>query len=364
MNSSAYQYEMDASLPYLEPIVHTDFGEEIPYYDEELGVGQSHGHSEMVYTISTALKTVAAETPYHYISDHPVWYWDENLKKKVFFPDFSLVKTDHIKSVTAQQMLLVGEIVTTHHKAKREKDTVRMYERNQAHRVPEFLLLFPEMDDDRVLTWYVLRNGKYEPLIPKNGIYESVVIPGLAIEPIPKEDWRLGCKFKALWRGRLIRTSMEEYALRREAEWRAQEHLETIDVHVYRANVAEQEAIAERMRAKEEKQRAEAEKQRADAERQRADAEKQRADAEMQRAEAERQQAMAEMQRAEAERQQARTEMQRAEAEKQRAEAEKIRADLEKLKTEEKSRQVIEEKQRADRLEAELEALKRRLAGE
>ena len=78
---------------------------------------------------------------------------------------------------------------------KEAKDTVLMRDRNAAHGVQEFVLIYPEPDDARSVVWYRddERTGRYQVApLPADGRYRSVAIPGLELEVLPPNEWTPG----------------------------------------------------------------------------------------------------------------------------------------------------------------------------
>jgi len=137
--------------PPIDREVPSDFGLCIPYYDEELGVGHGEVHEHAVWFLSTVLRTVARERDLVYHSDYPVRYIDHrNNKQKQFYPDFLLARADTPKKVTADDLLFVLEVVSTDDRRKERKDTVVMRALNEYNEVDEFVLYFPDIEDDSI----------------------------------------------------------------------------------------------------------------------------------------------------------------------------------------------------------------------
>ncbi len=247
--------------PRLVPEVHTDFGElMIPFYDEELDVAQNHEHKDVIFYAGEMLRSVTVMAELWFHADNPIWYWDYQLgEQKVFYADLAISRAENPKAVTANDLLLVVEVVTTWHKAKMEKDTVRQRELNRRNLVPEFLLFFPDMDDDRILQWYFLdRQGRYILRQPVDGRYLSQSIPGLAIMPLPRESWEPGRKCRFFYKGTPLLPREDEHEARVEAERRAYHQLHQSEMAIAReqqARMAAQEearAAVERARKAEE----------------------------------------------------------------------------------------------------------------
>jgi Uma2 family endonuclease len=177
----------------------------IPYYDHELDIPQSIPHAEMVHDFGNFLRQVASAAALRVQSDNPIWYWiAETSEQKPFYPDYALAEPVDLSRITALDLRLVVELVSTATPAKEQKDTVRMRELNAANGVPEFLLLYPEPEDRRALRWFSLddTNGGYrEWPVPDDRRYRSQSVPGLEIEVLPPEAWQPGRKVRLWYRG-------------------------------------------------------------------------------------------------------------------------------------------------------------------
>lgn len=214
----------------LAPRVHTEYGG-TPYFDEELQVAQSAAHRIMVAESAPVLAAVAEEAGLTFLSDEPIWYLHpESDEQKAYYGDLVLGRAVERGRITAADLLLVIEAVSTNDRRKELKDTRFQPLLNEYNHVPELALVFPEMDDARALTFYRLVDGQYtEQVIVPGGCAESAAVPGLSLRVLPRERWSAGYKLDVFYRGEL------------------------------RPRLA-----AERRRAEQEKQRAEQEKQRAD----------------------------------------------------------------------------------------------------
>jgi hypothetical protein len=234
-----------------------------------------------VFDIGPILEVLCEELGLRFLSDHPIWYADPATdEQKVFYGDLVVARPTEVERITAADLLIVIEVVSSTYPRKEVKDTSFQRALNEYNEVPEFGLLFPEPDETRTLHWCRLHPGEvpYRELraTPGSSVTSSGV-EGLEFRVLPRDQWAPGRKIEVWYRG-VQRLSL------------AKEH---------------QRAEAESQRAETESQRAETERQRAEAERQRAEAERQRAETEHQRAEAASQRAETEHQRAEAERQRA-----------------------------------------------------------
>ena len=142
--------------PYPRPPIDrdepSDFGLCIPHYDEELGVSHGEAHEHAVRLLGNALSRVARVRGLVYHSDYPVRYIDHRTnEQKQFYPDFILAQADTPKKVTADDLLFALEVVSTDDPRKERKDTVVMRELNEYNEVPEFVLYFPDTEDERAL---------------------------------------------------------------------------------------------------------------------------------------------------------------------------------------------------------------------
>ena len=173
-----------------------DFGAEIPYYDEELDVGHGSAHEKAVWYLATLLRTIARRLGLVYHSDYPVRYIDHRTgKEKQFYPDFFLAKADTPERVTADDLLLAVEVVSTNDKRKARKDTETMRELNEYNGVPEFVLYFPKADDDRSVRWFRLEGETYVEIErDESGYYTSASVPTLRLRVLPRDLWEDGNK--------------------------------------------------------------------------------------------------------------------------------------------------------------------------
>ena len=194
----------------IQPRLHRDFGSHTPFFDEELSLMQSRAHMKAVLFLSGALDCIGEERDLVFLADHPVWYLSlESGKQKVYAPDLCLARTEEPDSITAEELLLALEVVTSTDARKERKDTEFMRSLNEKNGVPEFLLIFPEQTDERVLAWYALEDGVYREIqADAEGWYESRVIPGLRLRPLPPSERRPGIKTEI----RLGEESFADYA--------------------------------------------------------------------------------------------------------------------------------------------------------
>lgn len=224
----------------LRPLPHPpEHYEGIPYYDHELDMAQSQAHSRMVRDLSQFLEPLASAVGLRVLSDNPIWYWvSESEDQKPFYPDYALAEPVDPGRVTALDLRLVVELVSTASPAKEQKDAVRMRELNAANGVPEFLLLYPEPEDSRALRWFSLDDtcgGYREWPAPDDGRYRSQTIPGLEIEVLPPESWQPGRKVRLWYRG-------DRLAALDEAVWQAEQATRQVAFERRQRELAERQA--------------------------------------------------------------------------------------------------------------------------
>ncbi len=199
----------------------------IPYYDDELAMAQSAAHRHTIFFVGTLLDQVAKATGLQGVSDYPIWYRrPEGSEQRPLYPDYALAANPSIKALTANDLLLVLEVVTTSKAAKERKDTVQMRDENAAHGVPEFVLLYPEPEDARAVVWHRLdeATGRYRDVAPSAaGRYRSTAIPGLEIEVLPRADWTEGRKVRVWFQGAEVRGLAAEAQARAAAEQRVEQ---------------------------------------------------------------------------------------------------------------------------------------------
>jgi hypothetical protein len=154
------------------PRLHTAF-DGIPYFDEDLQVGQSPAHRIMISESAPILTSIAEEAGVLFLSDEPIWYLHpEHDEQRAFYGDLVLARPVDRMRVTSSDLLLVVEVVSTRDRRKELKDTRFQRLLNEYNGVPEFALVFPELDDARALTWLPMVDGEYR---------EQVVAPGASL---------------------------------------------------------------------------------------------------------------------------------------------------------------------------------------
>ena len=225
-----------------------------PYYDDEFEMAQSIAHMHTIYHVGSLLNEVAAAADLRVVSDNPVWYGlPEAGMQRALYPDYALTANPRVDRLTADELVLALEVVSTTRVEKEHKDTLLMRERNAAHGVREFVLIYPEPEDPRSLVWhrYDERTGRYQVLpLPTDRRYRSVAVPGLELEVLPPEEWTPGRKVRVWFRGQEVRDLRTETRGRKVAEQRAEQE---------RARAEQERAAKEVALAKMEQERAEKE---------------------------------------------------------------------------------------------------------
>ena len=160
---------------------HEDYGDLcIPYYDEELDVAAGKPHAQVIMDFGGALRRVARYAGLEFLTDNPIWLWDRRAgKQKTFFADLALSTCFDGRDL-ADDIALIVEVVTTSHAAKMRKDTVTQKDLYEFNGIPEFVLFFPDLDDDRVLVWYRLVEGRYQEHEAVSNRFVSQSVPGHA----------------------------------------------------------------------------------------------------------------------------------------------------------------------------------------
>jgi hypothetical protein len=227
----------------------------IPYYDDEFDMAQSLAHSEMVADIGQFLRRIAPLAGLKVLSDNPVWYWIHvEDRQRILYPDYALAATSDPYRVTALDVRVALEVVSTERAEKERKDTERMRATNAANGVPEFGLLYPEPEDSRSLRWFQHDpiSGDYQEItLPANQRFRSLAVPGLELEVLAAAHWEPGRKVRLWYQGRRIPTAEEEGQRADQASRRAEQASR-------RAKEASHRAKQESRRASEEAQRANA----------------------------------------------------------------------------------------------------------
>lgn len=229
----------------LERRLHEAYGG-TPYYDEELGVAQSPAHRVMVGESVPILASIAEEGGLTFSSDEPIWYWHpETDEQKAFFGDLVFARAVDRRRVTAADVLLVVEVVSTNDRRKELKDVRFQRLVNEYNEVPEFALVFPDVEDERALVWHRLVDGRYEEqVVGPGGSVVSAAVPGLEVRVLPRERWAPGYKVDWYYRGELRPRLADER--RRAEQERARAEQEKVRAEQEKARA---EQLAARLRA-------------------------------------------------------------------------------------------------------------------
>ena len=348
----------------LEKRPHTDFGSGILFYDDELDMPAGVEHARAAHYLGDCLNRVSEASQLEWLYDNPIWYWEEPFgNQRRYFCDICLADTEDVRSVTAHELRLVLEVVTTSSAKKERKDTVIQKNRNASHAVGEFLLYYPEPDDERSLIWHV-----YDPEIldyrqvsaDKDGYYTSQSVPGLRMRLLPRSEWRGCIKVEVYFNGRKLEPSanleksldqatMEVQQTKTDLK-RANADLKQTKTDLERVNARAEQAKTKAKQAKTEAKQAKTETKQAKTEAKRAKTEAKQAKTEAKRAKTETKQAKTETKQAKTEAERAKTEAERAKTRAERAEAKAKQAETE----------AKQAKTRAERAEAEIDLAKER----
>ena len=233
-----------------------------PYYDDEFEMAQSIAHMQTIFYLGSLLNEVAEAADLRVVSDNPVWYWlPEKGVQQALYPDYALTANPSVARLTAPELLLALEVVSTAQPPKEVKDTVLMRDRNAAHGVREFVLIYPEPDDPRSVVWhgYDEWTGRYQVApLPADRRYRSVAVPGLELDVLPPQDWTPGRKVRVWFRGQEVRDLRTETRCRKAAEVQAEQ--ERVEKEQERAEKEAALAAKEQERAEKEAALAEIER--------------------------------------------------------------------------------------------------------
>jgi hypothetical protein len=244
-----------------------------PFFDEDLQVPQSPAHRIMVYETGSIVDVVAQEAGLRFASDEPIWYLDPDQDvQRAYYGDWVIARDVPMERVTAHDLVVVLEVVSTNDRRKEIKDTVFQRALNEYNGVPEFGLVFPDADDPRALQWFTLVEGRYHELtVSAGGQVEVAGVPGLVFRVRPQERWTDGRKLDVLYRGELRHPLPEAYAQAEAEKARAEEEKARAEEEKARAEEEKARAEEAKARVEEEKARAEEAKARAEEEKARAD---------------------------------------------------------------------------------------------
>lgn len=235
----------------IEPWIHTAY-DGIPYFDEALQVPQSYPHELLVTETMPILRAIGTEAGLRVISDHPIWYiHPETLEQRAYHGDCVFVRPGDIDRVTANDLLLVIEVVSTNDSRKESKDIHFQRYLNEFNRVPEFGLIFPDLADARSVTWFRLEGEQYErhELAP-GGRVVSRSIPELELRVLPRDQWTEGDKLDIWYRGKQRPRLAVERARAEQETARAEQEAARAEQEAARAEqeAARAERLAQRLR--------------------------------------------------------------------------------------------------------------------
>ncbi|GMV43519.1 MAG: hypothetical protein AMXMBFR64_52350 [Myxococcales bacterium] len=251
--------------PYLERRLHTAF-DGIPYFDEALQVPQSTAHELMIGETTTILRAIAREAGLIFLSDHPIWYiHPETMEQRAYYGDCVFARPVDRNRITSEDLLLVIEIVSTNDPRKETKDIHFQRYLNEFSQVPEFALVFPDLDDARSLVWCELSGERYEhhDLAP-GGSVQSRSVPGLELRVLPRDQWENGHKLDIWYQGEQRPRLAVERARGLEQKSRAEQEAARAEHEAARAEQEAARAEHEAARAEHEAARAAQEAARAD----------------------------------------------------------------------------------------------------
>jgi hypothetical protein len=101
-----------------------------------------------------------------------------------------------------------------------------MREHNRFHGVPEFVLVYPELDDERAVVWYrydARADAYREVPVAADRRYRSQAAPDLEIEVLEPGEWTEGRKLRVYYRGEELREGAVEEQARKVAEQQAEQ---------------------------------------------------------------------------------------------------------------------------------------------
>lgn len=200
----------------------------------------------MVYETGSILAAVAEEAGFRFLSDQPIWYLDPDTDlQRAYYGDWVIAERVRPERITARDLKLVIEVVSTNDRRKEIKDTGFQRVLNEYNRVPEFGLVFPEGDDSRALRWFTLEGDHYREItVSAGGELHVEGVPGLVLRVRPQRDWSEGGKIDVLYRGKLRPPLVQERARAEAERARADEEAARADEERARA-----ERLAARLRA-------------------------------------------------------------------------------------------------------------------
>ncbi len=208
----------------------------------------SNPHRIAVFDIGTVLEAIAAEAGLLFLSDHPIWFiHPETDEQRAFYGDLVIARPVDRNRITADDLLVVIEVVSTDDRRKEIKDTVFQRAVNEYNEVPELGLVYPDAGDSRSLVWYTLdqENGRYQEVsLSPGGELEVAGVPELSLRVKPSSAWEPGRKIEVWYRGELRATLPEERKRAEEEHQRAEEEHQRAEEERKRAD-----RLADKLRA-------------------------------------------------------------------------------------------------------------------
>ncbi|MBF0449980.1 MAG: Uma2 family endonuclease [Candidatus Magnetomorum sp.] len=250
---------------------------------------------------------------------------------KIRKPDLALIAENSLK-MKGSDCTYKGifdiciEFLSDSRKSEIERDTIRKKKEYEQAGVKEYFILDRK---GKHTHFFRLKNGKYQPIKPVDGVIKSEVL--------------------------------KNFQFRIEDLYSRPEMSELKNDPIYK-NYVKVDLQKSEKKVHNEKKRAENEKKKAEQEKKRAENEKKKAEREKKRAENEKKRVDNEKKRADNEKKKAEQEKKRAENEKKKAEQEKKRAENEKKRAEREKKRADNEKKRADNAERHALALEKKLA--
>src|SRR5687768_10503805 len=90
------------------------------------------------------LASIAEQSGLLFLSDEPIWYLHpETDEQKAYYGDLVFARAVDRTRITASEILIAIEVVSTHDRRKELKDTQFQRLLNVYNDVPEFALVFP-----------------------------------------------------------------------------------------------------------------------------------------------------------------------------------------------------------------------------
>jgi len=96
-----------------------------------------------------------------------------------------------------------------------------MLEYNTWNHVPEFVLIYPELNDRRSVIWYRYHyetESYREVALPEDRRYRSEAVPGLEIEVLEPGEWNKERKVRVYYQGKEVLKAEQERLARESAE--------------------------------------------------------------------------------------------------------------------------------------------------